>query len=383
MLKLAWDYPKKLLDVSRNPQYTESKINLTDLVKDDERIINGLKEGTLIATKKDVDPNHTLYIGSYGSPKCGDMLNLFMLVNNKENTVEKISYFNYGCTSSIAASEMGARIVMEQKKFKDGVFKGKDNKDLELLITNKKILSELVDTNKSGEIIRFVPKEKYHCSVMFEQALMNVLKAYQGKNLFSDELSEQDWKMIEEDEGPLVCHCYDVHANTIIKQFDVINEEVLDLIKNKKIESDDKESIVEYFHKRVGEMTKAGEACGKCRYERSPSIEQLIIEHYPQYNPAKPGEIELEILEKKDKYLTMSLIEKVNTISKVINDNIKPALQLHGGNIELVGIENNIIKVKLTGSCEGCGLSNMTLLYGVQETLQQNVYSGIKVEQVT
>ena len=379
---MAWDYPKKLLDVSRNPEFIESQVGLTELIKDDERIMRGLREGTLIAAKKEIDPNHTLYMSSYGSPACGDMLNLFMLVNAKENTVEKISYYNYGCTSSIGASEMGARIVIEQKKFKDGIFREKENGELELLITNKKILSQLVDTNLTGEVIRTVPKEKYHCSVMFEQALEHLLWAYQGKTLFKDNLSEKDWQMIEKDEGPLVCHCYDIHANTIIKQFDAINDEVLSLIQKGNIESDDKKSIIDYFHTRIGEMTKAGEACGKCNYDRNPSIDQLILEHYPQYNPAKPGKIELEVLDKKNSYLTMNFFEKANTISKVIDEQIKPALMLHGGNVELVGLEHDIVKVKLTGSCEGCGLSSLTLLYGIQDTLQKNVYAGIKVEQI-
>lgn len=378
---MAWEYPKKLLDVSRNPEYIESEVGLTELIKDDEYLMKGLKEGTLIAAKKEIDPNHTLYMSSYGSPACGDMLNLFMLVNTKENTVEKISYYNYGCTSSIAASEMGARIVIEQKKFKDGVFREKENGDLELLITNKKILSQLVDTNLTGEVIRAVPKEKYHCSVMFEQALEHLLWAYQGKTLFRDTLSDKDWAMIEKDEGPLVCHCYDIHANTIIKQFDVINNEVLSLIKKGNIEPDDKESIVDYFHIRIGQMTKAGEACGKCRYDRTPSIDQLILEQYPNYNPAKSGKIELDV-DKKSNYLTMNFFEKASTISKVIDEQIKPALALHGGNIELVGLENDVVKVRLTGSCEGCGLSNLTLLYGIQDTLQKKVYTGIKVEQI-
>ena len=55
-------------------------------------------------------------------------------------------------------------------------------------------------------------------------------------------------------------------------------------------------------------------------------------------------------------------------------DEIRPALQGHGGDIELVACENeSIVKVKLQGACSGCPGAAMTLKMGVQRVLQERV----------
>jgi len=52
-------------------------------------------------------------------------------------------------------------------------------------------------------------------------------------------------------------------------------------------------------------------------------------------------------------------------------DNVRLALRLHAGGIELVDIEEarGIVKVRLTGTCDGCALSNITLKQGVETAL--------------
>ena len=43
---------------------------------------------------------------------------------------------------------------------------------------------------------------------------------------------------------------------------------------------------------------------------------------------------------------------------------IRPSLQADGGDVELVNVENGIVKVRLTGACGGCPMSQMTLKQG-------------------
>lgn len=53
---------------------------------------------------------------------------------------------------------------------------------------------------------------------------------------------------------------------------------------------------------------------------------------------------------------------------------IRPALQGHGGDIELVGVdEDNIVKVKLQGACSGCPGAAMTMKMGVERILKERV----------
>ena len=42
---------------------------------------------------------------------------------------------------------------------------------------------------------------------------------------------------------------------------------------------------------------------------------------------------------------------------------IRPSLQADGGDVELVDVENGIVKVRLTGACGGCPMSQMTTGY--------------------
>jgi len=61
---------------------------------------------------------------------------------------------------------------------------------------------------------------------------------------------------------------------------------------------------------------------------------------------------------------------------------IRPALQADGGNIELVDVVEGVVKVRLTGACGGCPMSQMTLKMGVERALKQQVPEVKSVENV-
>lgn len=56
---------------------------------------------------------------------------------------------------------------------------------------------------------------------------------------------------------------------------------------------------------------------------------------------------------------------------------IRPLLQRDGGDIELVEVTDGVVKVRLTGACKGCPMSQMTLKQGVEKLLLQEV-PGLK-----
>jgi len=59
-------------------------------------------------------------------------------------------------------------------------------------------------------------------------------------------------------------------------------------------------------------------------------------------------------------------------------DKIRPNLQADGGDVELVEVtDDGVVKVKLTGACRGCPMSQMTLKNGIQRLLLQEV-PGVK-----
>ena len=55
-------------------------------------------------------------------------------------------------------------------------------------------------------------------------------------------------------------------------------------------------------------------------------------------------------------------------------EKVRPSLQADGGDVELVDVsDDGIVKVRLTGACGGCPMSQMTLKMGIEKILKQNV----------
>jgi Fe-S cluster biogenesis protein NfuA len=64
-------------------------------------------------------------------------------------------------------------------------------------------------------------------------------------------------------------------------------------------------------------------------------------------------------------------------VQKAINT-VRPNLQADGGDVELVDVSaDGIVKVKLTGACHGCPMSQMTLKMGIEKIIKQQV-PGVK-----
>jgi Fe-S cluster biogenesis protein NfuA len=52
---------------------------------------------------------------------------------------------------------------------------------------------------------------------------------------------------------------------------------------------------------------------------------------------------------------------------------IRPALQADGGDVELVEVKDGVVKVRLTGACGGCPMSQMTLKMGIERQLKKEI----------
>ena len=64
-------------------------------------------------------------------------------------------------------------------------------------------------------------------------------------------------------------------------------------------------------------------------------------------------------------------------------DKVRPSLQADGGDVQLVDVgDDGIVKVRLTGACGGCPMSQMTLKMGIEKILKQNVPEIQSVESV-
>jgi Fe-S cluster biogenesis protein NfuA len=70
-------------------------------------------------------------------------------------------------------------------------------------------------------------------------------------------------------------------------------------------------------------------------------------------------------------------------IRETLDKEIRPNLQADGGDVELVGInDDGVVQLRLTGACSGCPFSAMTLAVGVEQRLKAAVPEVVKVQPV-
>ena len=97
-------------------------------------------------------------IGQVGNPKCGDIMKMYLKIEN--DTIVDVKFNTFGCGSAIASSSMATELI-----------KGKTIKEA-MQLTNKAV----------AEALDGLPPVKMHCSVLAEQAIKSALYDYSKKN---------------------------------------------------------------------------------------------------------------------------------------------------------------------------------------------------------
>jgi Fe-S cluster biogenesis protein NfuA len=65
--------------------------------------------------------------------------------------------------------------------------------------------------------------------------------------------------------------------------------------------------------------------------------------------------------------------KKMKERIEAVLEKIRPALQADGGDVELVGVNDGVVSVRLTGACGSCPMSTLTLKMGVERAIRQAV----------
>ena len=97
-------------------------------------------------------------IGEVGNAKCGDIMKIYLKIEN--DIIVDVKFETFGCGSAIASSSMATEMI-----------KGKSIKDA-MTLTNQAVT----------EALDGLPPVKIHCSVLAEEAIKNALKDYYEKN---------------------------------------------------------------------------------------------------------------------------------------------------------------------------------------------------------
>ena len=97
-------------------------------------------------------------VGEVGNPKCGDIMKMFLKIDN--SVITDVKFKTFGCGAAIATSSMATMLV-----------KGKNIQDA-LAVTNKAV----------AEALDGLPPVKMHCSLLAEEAIHAALWDYAEKN---------------------------------------------------------------------------------------------------------------------------------------------------------------------------------------------------------
>ena len=114
-------------------------------------------------------------IGEVGNAKCGDIMRIYLDIDEKTQVINDVKFKTFGCGSAIASSSMATEMV-----------KGKTIHEA-LAVTNKAV----------AEALDGLPPVKMHCSVLAEQAIKAALIDYAKKH--NIHIPELDGVVIDDD----------------------------------------------------------------------------------------------------------------------------------------------------------------------------------------
>ena len=119
-------------------------------------------------------------VGEVGNAKCGDIMKIYLKIDNE--IITDVKFETFGCGSAIASSSMATEMIM-----------------------GKSIHEAMALTNKAvAEALDGLPAHKLHCSVLAEEAIKNALKDYFDKNNIP--YDAEQFKEIDHDELHAAAH---------------------------------------------------------------------------------------------------------------------------------------------------------------------------------
>ncbi|MEH2236147.1 Fe-S cluster assembly protein NifU [Nostoc sp.] len=290
-----------------------------------ELFYNPLNQG---AIEESGEPGVKLAMGEIGSIACGDALRLHLKVEVESDKILDARFQTFGCTSAIASSSALTEMI-----------KGL-TLDEALKVSNRDI----------ADYLGGLPEAKMHCSVMGQEALEAAIYNYRGIPLATHD---------DDDEGALICSCFGISEAKIRR---VVLENNLT----------GAEEVTNYV--------KAGGGCGSCL----ANIDDIIKSVQQEYaSPALNDygvKVATEIVTSKERSLTN--VQKIALIQKVLDEEVRPVLIADGGDVELYDVEGDRVKVVLQGACGSCSSSTATLKIAIEARLQDRVSKSLVVEAV-
>jgi Fe-S cluster biogenesis protein NfuA/nitrite reductase/ring-hydroxylating ferredoxin subunit len=131
------------------------------------------------------------------------------------------------------------------------------------------------------------------------------------------------------------------------------------------------------FDKAVAELDALVETLEREGDERALLLLQLVDAiHRPALERIAGGDTEDPIAQALLQMYDISPPDDEVLVEEAL-DEVRPYIHSHGGQVELLGLSDGVVELRMSGSCAGCAASAMTLKRGIEEALRQH-YPGFR-----
>ena len=274
-------------------------------------------------------------IGEVGNIICGDAMKLSVKLSEDHKRIADARFQTFGCASAIASASALTE-MLKDKKVEDAAN-----------ITNQDI----------ADYLGSLPEAKMHCSVMgmeaFQAALADIRKKHPEYGI--------PGAAEPEGEARIVCQCFNVSERKI--------REVIAANHLKTVE-------------QVTFYTKAGGGCGGCKEDIQAILDEVLKGADTPAAPADDAVPSAVSGAVKQNAGPLTPFQKMRMIENTFDTVIRPGLQADGGDAELLDVDGDVVKIRLTGKCASCAIANKTLEHWIEANLREKVSPALSVQEV-
>jgi len=291
-------------------------------------------------TEEEAEAMHAkLIVADFGAESCGDAVRLYWAVDPQTDKILSSKFKSFGCGTAIASSDTMAELCKDKTV------------DEAVKITNIDVELAMRDDADTPA----VPPQKMHCSVMAYDVIKKAAAQYKGVDMESFE------------EEVIVCECARVTLSTL--------QEVIRLNDLTSIE-------------QITDYTKAGGFCKSCikpggHEEKDVYLVDLLDEYEKEKLAGKASLGNDTTTAPAGDFATMTIVQRIKAVEKVVDDNIRQMLVMDGGDMEILDIkengENIDIYIRYLGACSGCASSSTDTLFGIENIFKEKLSQNIRV----
>ncbi len=195
--------------------------------------------------------------------------------------------------------------------------------------------AEQITNRQIAEYLGGLPDQKMHCSVMGREALEAAIHNYRT--------GEENVVQLHDE---IICSCFGVSRSEIER---VTRENHLHTVEE------------------VTNFCKAGGGCGMCRDRIQEVVDEVNHTAAAAQVPPTPTK-------------KLTVLQKIKLIEQTLEEQVRPVLKRDGGDVELVDVDGDVVRIAFRGMCAGCRSASMTRDNVIATALHEFVDPALVVE---